>query len=262
MAALALEKDDEPDIFGDGEPAPTTPAAKPPAPPPDLSGKKTKAKTGKDAENQVDDRSAKATRRALNWQLAQAEDAQDKKCRDCKKFKPASSYNQDQSSCKECFNDLRSFLRVCDSQNQKQRVLKLQEDEPQVFAALFADFLKQRKSVRKAGSRIKFNVANFLLEWRKKEGVWAAEEGELMWISRAGCEGEIRIYDKGGGGCRMGQDGGGAEEAPGQSWPDGACTIRCRFVMPLSRSSPSKVAAGCLLEWLSRQVCLVFVARE
>ena len=89
MAALALEKDDEPDIFGDGEPAPTTPAAKPPAPPPDLSGKKTKAKTGKDAENQVDDRSAKATRRALNWQLAQAEDAQDKKCRDCKKFKPA-----------------------------------------------------------------------------------------------------------------------------------------------------------------------------
>ena len=104
-----------------------------------------------------------------------------RKCSDCRKDKAAEDFNQDQGRCKECFNDRRALWRVADTQRCKIKLQKLAQDDPVAFEKLSRDFNKARQNSRKAGSRIKFSITQFVLEWEQKSAVKTGSVGEFMW---------------------------------------------------------------------------------
>ena len=176
--SLCADSHDDPDFssFLDDDEDDNGEEAKPDEPGPSKTGvaAKCKAATGK----------AKAKASAVKKRHLKGKDKNDhgwKKCKTCKAWKEPDDFNENQGSCKCCFNDGRSLRRLAERQKMKDDLSTMEKDDPHQYSALMKSFAKERAAAKKAGGNIKFSINAFKLTYRSRSGVRAEQVGEMMW---------------------------------------------------------------------------------
>ena len=104
-----------------------------------------------------------------------------RKCKQCTVWKELDEFNDQQASCKECFNDRRSLRRVAERQNMTEEIAAMERDDPKQHSALVKQFVKERNAAKKDGTKLKFCIHKFKVSYRSRVGVRSEAEGEMMW---------------------------------------------------------------------------------
>ena len=102
-------------------------------------------------------------------------------CGECGKSKPSNEFWEDQKSCKSCFNNTRSLLRIAKNQGVKPDVQKLKTEQPQAYQALNKAYAHFRLQQEKSGKKVKFSVTTFIVDWQRRHGFKGSKHGEMMW---------------------------------------------------------------------------------
>lgn len=113
-----------------------------------------------------------------------------KKCGACKKWKEPDGFAQSMSKCRTCFNNYRSLQRMAERQNYRSELDRLATEDSKTHDAVVKAFVREREKCQKDGSKLKFSMKTFYLEYRSRTGVRMEGEGEMMW------EGEYMEWSK------------------------------------------------------------------
>ena len=105
-----------------------------------------------------------------------------KKCPSCKKHKDSKlDYHADQSKCRKCVSDLRSFKRACETQKCEERMATIAKEDPSLHERAVKQFVKEREKASALGERLKFSIVQFVVSIKKSEGQRVEERGRMMW---------------------------------------------------------------------------------
>ena len=105
-----------------------------------------------------------------------------RKCPSCKKHKDSKlDYHADQSKCRKCVSDLRSFKRACETQKCEERMATIAKEDPSLHERAVKQFVKEREKASALGERLKFSIVEFVVSIKKSEGQRVEEKGRMMW---------------------------------------------------------------------------------
>eukprot|EP00971_Amphidinium_carterae_P209158 4149286-Amphidinium_carterae.1 len=104
-----------------------------------------------------------------------------RKCTMCLDYLDKGMFQSGQSKCKTCFNVHRGLVRLAATQGVAEELEELKKENEKAFAAVCRSYQKERDRSKRQCGKIKFAVQTYMVEMRSSHGLWAAEEGEMMW---------------------------------------------------------------------------------
>ena len=98
---------------------------------------------------------------AANQDSGETEGAYKKCTGPCGKRKLQDQFNDQQSKCKDCNLDIRSFWYTAQSQDCQTEMKTLETEDPAEFNQVLKAFVKERQKAKTQAAKVKFNITSF-----------------------------------------------------------------------------------------------------
>ena len=118
---------------------------------------------------------------AANQDSGETEGACKKCTGPCGKRKLQDQFNDQQSKCKDCNLDIRSFWYTAQSQDCQTEMKTLETEDPAEFNQVLKAFVKERQKAKTQAAKVKFNITSFRKSLVAKSGDRAEQVKEMMW---------------------------------------------------------------------------------